>query len=337
MDSSKGDDRVVRASYPDARYIESHYGISAYPTLLFFAPDGRILDKTTGSRDADGMLSLAGIETDPKNNYYRLVEEYQNGKKMDMTEFRQLAWNGMRLGDTAQSQKLASNYIRSLTDAERYKKENIEFMSDFTKNSKDPAFAFFYRNADSIDKIENNDVYAQQLIQSIIYKEMVLPFLARIKNSVGEQVVWQKLADEIRNKYNQFYAERVVIGTKMSWAAKRKNYKEYSSYLVEYELKYGQKTGDNYDFILNNWAWSVFTNTDDSSQLNIALSWSGQAVLLNPGSNWIDTYANILYKLHRTQQALLWEEMAVKLAPGAKEFEETYKKMKSGQPTWPQN
>jgi Tfp pilus assembly protein PilF len=48
---------------------------------------------------------------------------------------------------------------------------------------------------------------------------------------------------------------------------------------------------------------------------------------------FLDTYANLLYKLGRKEEALQWQEKAA--ATGAFGTKENYEKMKKGDPTWP--
>jgi hypothetical protein len=51
---------------------------------------------------------------------------------------------------------------------------------------------------------------------------------------------------------------------------------------------------------------------------------------------FIDTYANILYKLGKKEEAISWEEKAVTLVGEAdkKSYQETLDKMKRGEKTW---
>ena len=59
---------------------------------------------------------------------------------------------------------------------------------------------------------------------------------------------------------------------------------------------------------------------------------------------YIDTYANLLYKVGETPAALKWQELAVtkgrELAINKSDFkiiEENLEKMKKGEPTWPED
>ena len=49
---------------------------------------------------------------------------------------------------------------------------------------------------------------------------------------------------------------------------------------------------------------------------------------------WIDTYANLLYKQGRTNEALIEESKAARLSPEQEDIKGNYAKMILGLPTW---
>ena len=65
--------------------------------------------------------------------------------------------------------------------------------------------------------------------------------------------------------------------------------------------------------------------------------------LVSTWDMYVDTYANLLYKVGRTAEAMKWEEFAIEKAnergEQGKDFLEVYKdtldKMRKGEPTWP--
>lgn len=82
--------------------------------------------------------------------------------------------------------------------------------------------------------------------------------------------------------------------------------------------------------VWNNRAWEVFKHSEDTTQLIKALKWSNYAVMMDPQANWMDTYANILYKLGHVQLAITWESIAAALDPSDKNIQAALSKMKAG-------
>src|SRR5205085_3749712 len=81
LDSTGKDADIVKASYADARFLEKNYQVSSYPTFLIFTPDGKILNRMTGGLEAKDFVKWASDVSDPKKNYYLLLDNYRNGKR----------------------------------------------------------------------------------------------------------------------------------------------------------------------------------------------------------------------------------------------------------------
>ncbi len=90
---------------------------------------------------------------------------------------------------------------------------------------------------------------------------------------------------------------------------------------------------------LNKNAWYFFEHVSAVNDLQDALRWSERSMVLYPtNSALVDTYANLLYKLGRKEEAIAKEKEAIKLCSttdrGYEVFKETLKKMESGERTW---
>jgi len=331
MDTSKRDNELIKSSYTDAHNINKQYKINAYPTFLFFTPDGNILNKAMGALGADDFIRLANQTIDPKRDYYNLLADYQQGKR-DVTEMRYLTHTAIQLlDDTTLAKEIAAQYIGSLKKDQWVTRNNIEFIREFTKKSNDIGFNFFYHNTDTIDKVMEENGYSEKLLQSIIYKEMA----AQEMSNTGVAPDWNAIQSTISRKYNDYYAERVIIVAKSTWGFQKKDWAQYSKYTVMYVEKYWPfSNGPVQALLVNNFAWAIFLHSNNVDELNKALLWSNRAIMMSPEAGWMDTYANILYKLGQKQLAITWEEVVVKLAPDDKEFLTTLTKMKNGEPTW---
>lgn len=335
MDTAANDDADTRAFYADAKSIRVQYHIQAYPTLLFFNSEGKLLDEFTGATDAESLLKFAKDAISPEKDYYRLLKEYNEGRR-NLTVMAFLANTAESLfQDHRQAKDIADEYMHVLNKDDWFTRENIQFFRTFTSKSTDPGFTFFYKNPGKINTVMNDDIYSQQVIQNILYKEYVAPELPG-KGLFGPKPDWNKISSRIRAKYGKYYAGRVITGARADFAARTKNWPEYTKNLCIYIEQYGPKSDEGGQFealYFNNNAWNLMIHTDDVKELQTALKWSLRAIAIDPVPDWMDTYANILYKLKKTDLALKWETIvSAAFNHKAKPIEATLAKMKAGAP-----
>jgi thiol-disulfide isomerase/thioredoxin len=332
MDSSRIDNDTIKRLYSDAHNIGVQHKIQGYPTYLFFTPDGRISDRAMGLKSPDEFISLGNEVIDPSKNYYTLLELFQNGGT-NLTQTSFLASRTLLLGDTLKSRQIAKIYLIRLSKDSLFTKNNIEFMREFTKTSADQGFNLFYKHSKAIDSIMGDDIYAEQIVQSIIYQEMVLPIVTGTMANFEKEPDWTTYMANIRAKYGNYYAGCVITAAKCSWALKSNKMPEYTKYLVQFQEKYGSKS--NHDMmaslVLNNYAWIIYLNSTNKEELNKALSWSSRAIMMHPSPNWMDTYAHILYKLGRNKESVTWEGIAAKLSSENKAIQSSLEKMQKGE------
>lgn len=344
MDTSKKDNDEVKRWYKDANYLMETYKVAGFPTYLFFAPDGQIVHKDAGAKGPKDFLRAAADATNPERQYYTLLRAYQNGQQGYET-MPYLANKTQELGDEELAHQIAGNYIRNyldkLNDREFLTKENLAFIGTFSRaiSSKNKAFQFYYNRPAEVDSLMNIPGYARGFADYIITSEEVMPYIDSLEKT-NTAPNWNKLTASIKSKYNTTYAARIVANTKVSWYREKKDWKNYTKYLVQKMEGEDVKTlprGVGSILLLNNSAWEVFQYSNDAHELQKALSWIDAAIPMDPNNpaGMLDTKANILYKLGRKDEAISTQERAIALAPDADDMKETLKKMKKGSPTWP--
>lgn len=337
MDSTNNDADNVKKNYADARYISKNYSIAVYPTFLFFTQDGKMLYRKEGLVEADAFIGLATEVFNPKNNYYLFLENYKKGIR-DTSKLAFMAIKASELNDTANASGIAREYIKSFNGIKWLNTESIDFLRRFTNRTTDKGFKLFWQYADTINKIMDDGDYSQGILHRLIYIECINPNLIS-----QEKVDWALLYSNIEKKYGKYYAERVTAAAKLNKAHIQEKWDEYTRYLSLFVEKYTypkipvtESSAANWkDFFLNNCAWDIFKYSHDREELTKALSWSSRAVSIRPNSNWMDTYANILYKMGEDKLAIQWEEIASKLDSTDKSIADNLQKMKAKQPTWP--
>lgn len=87
---------------------------------------------------------------------------------------------------------------------------------------------------------------------------------------------------------------------------------------------------------LNTFAWTMFENSTDRDCLMAALSWSKKSIMEELNSAYLDTYANLLYKIGEREKAIQWQQKAIELASEDDRpiYQNTLEKMNTGVKTW---
>src|SRR2546421_11430127 len=343
MDTSKQDNGQVKNWYASARDLRQQYKVTAFPTYLFFTPEGKIVHRGVGAvRDSD-FLRLSANALNPAKQYYTLLENYRQGNK-DYPGMAYLVTKSKSIGDNETANAIArdylDNYLYKLSEDELPTKDNIEFIRSSAKTSKEKWFDMFYRKGKKIDVMMGMADYAQGFVDYIITLEEIDPRLWRnlnYKEPITDKPNWKKIGSAVRKKYDAEYADRVVLNAKLRWYGSRKEWPVYCENVIIKVKKYGPYGPFSTDFKWNANAWDLFLHSADKVALTKALEWSDSAIRISPKPNaeYFDTYANLLYKLGRTQDAIALQEKAIALDPKAKDIQQNLDKMRKGEPTWP--
>lgn len=65
MDKTSTDDDAVKSWYADAAAIDKAYGVKAYPTFLYFSPEGKLMHMEEGSMGAAMFLDISARALKP--------------------------------------------------------------------------------------------------------------------------------------------------------------------------------------------------------------------------------------------------------------------------------
>lgn len=330
MDTSKNDDEQIRKWYADARELKNSYTIKAYPTFLFFSPDGNIVHKAIGGLGDKEFIALMQDALKPNKQYYTLKERYDKGQK-DTVLLRDLSNAARLVEDYEMLVQTSKLLINQMSEKEILEPANLKFVRSYTTRSDDRGFGLFYKNTNKVNKILNEPGNAEDLVEVIISKEEAEPFID-FKNKVEPD--WNAISSRIEKKYNATFADRVVKWNRMRFCQVKKDWKGFCENSIAYIQKYGAFVNR---FALNSIAWKIFLYSNDKKQLNAAAGWMRDKVIpFNEGPD-LDTYANLLYKIGDLVQAIRWEDKALQMEPQNKDWLKTMEKMKKGQPTWPQD
>jgi len=339
MDTTSLDSKEIQSWYSDAHAIQQDYKVTSLPTYLFFSPDGKIVHQGSGACNREDFISLVRNACNPDKQYFTLLEKYKSGSA-DIRLLPYLARMAKNLKEVDVANSVArfycQNYLFKLSEEELSIKRYIEFVSTFRQvlNSKDKYFDLFYRCGDKVDSIMGVKGLSQSIVDDIITSEEITPVLENAyKNRLDPR--WSKMYRGIKAKYGMDHAARNVLSAKVRFYEHEKNWRKHITNFVNQVEQYG--VGNSIvDFFLNNDAWYVFQHSNRRYELNKALTWTERAIQISekPNAAYLDTRANVLYKLGHKEAAIAIDEIAVKIDPDDIEIKENLKKMKKGEPTW---
>jgi len=185
MDKTGNDSKFVKSWYATASDFEHDYNINAYPTFLFFSPEGNILHKKTGVSDTSEFKKLAAEAMDPRRQYYTLIKDFHPGS-LDSAELKSLAFIFFNT-DKRFGGRIAADYFRRIP---------VDLLNERIEHSKElkQLLVMYCQLDSSLTVTANNYVshlpksafrsnYTIQLsLQSATIKSMVIDYIRLLSN-----------------------------------------------------------------------------------------------------------------------------------------------------------
>jgi len=328
FDSTKNDSPEIKNQFSNVNYLRNQYSVKAYPTFLFFNSDGQIVHRDLGTGAPGEFIELCKKALDPKYQYYTQLNRYLTGDK-DISFLNTLAILSMKAFDGEITAKVMKDFIN--TDPE-LNNSNVNLIFQTTQSVKDTGFSLIMSNIDKFELIIGNDDLKGKLKQLIINSEQ--ENMIGIENWNNQE--WNKLYNKLLVKYPQL-AEEVIQEVKIQHYNAVENWFSFADIINQYLSR--ETISPN---ILNNYSWTIFTKCTDISLLSSALSWSKRTFENKPESEidpgYMDTYANILYKMGKNKEAIEWEKkaqaIAIKQGASIDWGQDVIDKITKGEKTW---
>lgn len=321
LDTTKKDNEEVKKWYADAHAIMKDYQVNVFPTYLFFSPDGQLVHRAVGSSPAAVFIDKGKDALQPDKQYYTLKRSYDAGKR-DPEFLLSLSKAAQAAYDRDFAPVVISQYLATQKDL--LTTENIKLLAASTSKISDPGFAIFRNNAEKADAALYKGASAA-IVKSVVSRDLLAPLL----NSKTE-VDWQKIESALNSRFADI-KDDLLYPAKANYYRKNENWPKFSETVSEYVNKVGVKVGSS---ALNSYAWEIFQKCDDMACVQAALSWSKLSLEGIKDPSLMDTYANLLYKSGKKEEAIKVQEEAVKLSKDPAELQATLDKMKKGEPTW---
>ncbi|NLR60707.1 glycoside hydrolase family 2 [Chitinophaga polysaccharea] len=254
--------------------------------------------------------------------YEKRTELYKSGS-CDSACLRSLSIMAFTKKDTSLSKLVSAQYIEGIKD--KFSETNLRYIINFTLTTNDPGFSILFNNRKTINAVLGENA-SENAILNILFKDKIEPHL---KDSI---VDWNRIESDLL-PYGDLAEEKISSSKLLYYFGKSDwdNFGKYYKIYFEKVLKYKRN-----NLHINNLSWPIFEHITDRDILEVAV----RVMKFNIDNydannvNAIDTYANLLYKTGKKDEAITWQLKAIKMSKNNEEFRSNYEKMMKNQKTW---
>ena len=227
--------------------------------------------------------------------------------------------------DVVRNKKLADslfkeyrdNVLNKLSEEEFCTYENLRFIDRFNHliTSKDRIFQLSYSIPKKIDSAIKYKGSADYYVQSTIVKEEIKTRLFKDDKPLFKKPDWNRIGRIITDKYPNVDIKKLVLNYQVIYYSQLKDWEQWVKYQDEIVKSYLSKPASSeISPQLNDLAWNAFLDCNAEKVLAKALEWVELAIKLSGSEaqiEFLDTRANVLYKLGRVKDAIVQEEKAI--------------------------
>jgi tetratricopeptide (TPR) repeat protein len=350
-DQTVKDDEDIRSWYSKAKELSLEYQVQVLPTFLFFDPKGNLVYRASGYQDVSSFLDIGKIASDPASNFSVRRDRFLSNK-MEAIEMRSFSLDALTFNDRKLADSAALIYYKSFlsnaSDSVIQKVSNVRFIQSFYKfiDSRDMPFWLFFNSSELMDSLIGVKGASNTIVKNVIIREEVNPiiYLGKVPREIEPD--WLTLEHNISKKYSNKLAAEIISLIQFRWYTAKENWQLAIKFGFRYLETNGIDTSAQFGSgTINDFVWTkVVRYGTQEEDFRRAVNLMENVLRSKPNvAEYIDTYANLLYKMGSVNDAILQEEKAIDLTirlnystkdMRLKEFNETLRKMKANEPTW---
>ena len=291
MDMEKGDGKEMAKSY----------NVRAYPTLLFLDAEGNLVHRKVGaSRKNKDYTDLGLIALNPYENlaaYNKVWEEGDRSAGFVKTYLNKLG--------TARvvSKDVVSAFYANLNEEQLMDEGTWNIISRYDKSVDSKGMVNLLAKKDAYIAL-----YGQEKVEKKLYQNYLTYIYSKVNTRDFSMKEMELTMIDIKKKQIPYWQKIILLGD-LAHLQKTKKYKEYCEVVTDDAGEYFNEDAG----LLNRFAWNVFEWSDKNKELEIALAWAKRSLELQEHSAVQDTYANLLNKLGRKNEAIAAGEKALEM------------------------
>lgn len=286
--------------------------IEAYPSLYYFSPEGKVIDRNVGALDKKAFIALGKRVINKRalaKNLPAIKARYQANPN-DSVEMRRyllaLAQAGVR--DTS-AIPVAQRYFSLLSEEELLEEENWHIVETFVASTSSPQFQYVLRNLKKfIDKFGRSaEEFVERQISGLMGEAIKEMNLAKVDSA--KQIYFAVMAAVNPQPREKAFYDAILD---MSYYEGVGDLPSYFNALIHWVETYNM---DSREVVLEA-ALEIALHTKETMLLEIARNWSAKALQTNEDAIACYVHAFILENMGDVKNASLYAQKGLKLNPG---------------------
>jgi len=283
--------------------IAKLYEVRCYPTFIFLNGDGKLLHRKSSSYSVQEFIKISQDALIPEKQYSFLKDKYDSG---NISRQELISLMRLRQSSCLQVDSEVEKYFSIFSSDTEYSRLDWTVVKDFGVNLNSSVFKFLVSNKEVFYSVYTEDS-VNQVILKLYSKSMRKCIYSKTTDTLG----YLNLRSEVINlKIPDTILGRVVVKLDLGFYKRIENWKKYANTAVYYIDRYLPK--DDY-MMLNQIAWVFYEHIDNIIYLDMAVDWAKRSVELHKDIYNIDTFASLLFKRKKYEEALKIAEEAILL------------------------
>ncbi len=301
--------------------IAKEYKVSCYPNLVYIDGDGKLVHRAAGSMEAAAFIDLGKTAYTPEKAFSAYQNKYDAGNRKP--EFL-TAYLDIMSQTCLPTTSVATDYFASIKEEDILLPGNWNLLYHHIADVNSAPFVYLVKNRKAFEEKYTVDSVNQKIYDTYLQHGTML---IRSKEEAAEKL----MAFELEIKESGINrADELLANLNMSMAKSKADWNTWFRNAKVLAENYNAKDAS----FLNNVSWTAFEKLEDPKKLAEVELWAKKSTELDAQPFNLDTYANLLFKNGKAEQALAAEKKALELAKAGgedlKPYEEVIAQIEKG-------
>lgn len=281
--------------------IADRYGVFVFPGFLFINTYGELVHKGCGWMNEKEFLELGKSALDESSTLMNFGKRYAQGERSaDFMTRYSFAIESACIDPS----DLVRSFFKNLPKEKWVEEAAWNMINLNIYDPYNPQFEYLTDNYDLYVSRYGNDTIDAK-IHDVLLQQFIDIYEGADLTLFANQSL-QKLIDKVDfDKKNELKAM-----VDLQYGELVEDWNLYGENVIQVVKE--QEVTDAYQ--LNEFAWNFYLHIEDVPQLNMAIGWMEEVLIVEKTPTSMDTYASLLYKNRRIKEAIKWEKKALKMA-----------------------